>query len=127
MLEKTLESPLDCKEIKLVNPKGYHPWIFIGGTDAETEAPILWPHDANRWLTAKGPDGGKDWRQKEKGMTEDEMVGWHHWLVNGHEFEQALGDGKGQGTLVFCSPWGHKESDRTEWLNNWTAAINPCY
>ena len=86
-LEKILESPLDSKEIKPVNSKGNQSWIFIGRTDAEAEAPILWPPDAKSWLTGKDPDAGKDWRQEEKGMTEDKMVGWHHWL-NGHEFEQ---------------------------------------
>ena len=96
VLEKTLESPLNCKEIKPVNPKGHQPWIFIGRTDAE--APILWPPDVKSQLIRKDPDAGKDWRQEEKGMTEDKMVGWHHWL-NGHEFGQALGDGEGQGNL----------------------------
>ena len=91
VLEKTLESPLDCKEIQLVHPKRNQPSIFIGRTDAETEAPILWPPDAKSWLIRKDPDAGKDWRQEEKGTTEDEMVGWHHWF-NGHEFEQALGE-----------------------------------
>ena len=86
LLEKTLESPLDSKEIKPVNPKGNQPWIFMGKTDAETEAPILWPPDAKSWLTVKDPDAGKDWGQEEKGTTEDETVGWHHRL-NGHEFE----------------------------------------
>ena len=89
MLEKTLESPLDCKEIKPVNPKGNQPWIFIGMTDAEAKAPILWPPDANSQLIRKAPDAGKDWRQEEKGVTEDKMVGWHYWL-DGHESEQAL-------------------------------------
>ena len=92
-------------------------WIFIGGTDAEAEAPILWPPDVKTWLIRKDTDSGKDWRQKEKGMTEDEMVGWHHRL-NGHEFEQALGDGDGQGSLASCSPWSCKELDMTEWRNN---------
>ena len=115
VLEKTLESPLDCMEIKPVNPKGNQSWIFIGRPDAE--APILWPPDAKNWLIRKGPDAGKDWRQEEKGMTEDEMVGWHHWL-NGHEFEQALGDGEGQVSLTCCSPQGHKESNTTERLNS---------
>ena len=91
VLEKTLESPLDCKEIQLVHPKRNQPSIFIGRTDAETEAPILWPPDAKSWLIRKDPDAGKDWRQEEKGTTEDEMVGWHHWF-NGHEFEQAMGE-----------------------------------
>ena len=116
VLEKTLESPLDCKEIKQVNPKGNQSWIFIGRTDAETEIPILWPPDTKSWLIRKDPVAGKDWRQEEKGTTEDEMVGWHHRLYE-HEFEQGLGDG-GQGNLVCCSPWGCKESDTTEWLNN---------
>ena len=97
------------------NPKGNQPWIFIGRTNAE--APILWPPDAKSWLIRKDPDAGKDWRQEEKGMTEDEMVGWHHWL-NGHEFEETPGDGEGQGKLVCCSKWGHQESDTAEPLNN---------
>ena len=93
-------------------------WIFIGRTDAEAETPILWPFDAKNWLIRKDPDAGKDWRQEEKGMSEDKMVGWPHWL-DGHEFEQALGVGDGQRSLVCCSPWGCKESDMTEQLN-WT-------
>ena len=118
VLEKTLESPLDCKEIKPVNPKWNQSWIFTGRTDAEAEMPILWPPDAKNWLFRTDPaDAGKDWRQEEKGMTEDEMVGWHYWL-NGHEFEQTLGNGEGQGSLACCSPWGHKELDMTEQLNN---------
>ena len=92
MLEKTLESPLDSKEIQPVYPKGNQSWIFIGRTDAEAEIPVLWPPDANNWLIGKGPDAGKDWRQEQKVTTEDEMVGWHHWL-DGHEFEQAPGVG----------------------------------
>ena len=115
VLEKTLQSPLDNKEIKPVNPKGNQPWIFIGRTDAE--APRLWPPDMKRWLTGKDSDAGKYWGEEKKGMTEDEMVGGHHQL-NAHEFEQALGDGEQQGSLVCCSPWGHKESDMTEWLNS---------
>ena len=115
LLEKTQES-LDCKELKPVHPKGNQPWIFTGRTGAEAEAPILWPPDMKSQLIGKDPDAGKDWRQEEKGTTEDEMVGWHHWLDR-HEFEQALGDGEGQGGLACCSPWGHKESDMTEWLN----------
>ena len=111
-LEKTLESPLDCKEIEPVNPKGNQFWIFIGRTYAEVEAPILWPPHVNSQLIGKVPDAGKDWRQEEKGMTENEMAGWHYWL-NGHEFEQALGGGKGQGSLECCSPWGCKEWDTT--------------
>ena len=118
VLEKTLEDPLDFKEFKSVNPKGNKPWIFIGRTDVEAETPIICPPDVKNWLTRKDPDAGKDWRWEEKGTTEDEIVGWHHWL-NGHEFEQAPGVGNGQGSLACCSPWGHKESDMTEWLN-WT-------
>ena len=122
VLGKTLESPLDCKVIQLVHPKGNQPWIFIGRTDAEAEAPILWPSDANNWLIVKDPDAGKNWKQgEEKGMTEKEMIGWHHWL-NGHEFEQASGISNRQRSLVCCSPWGLKESDMTEWLN-WTILI----
>ena len=118
VLEKTLESPLDCKEIQPFNPKGNQSWIIIGRTDAEAEIPILWHSDGKNWLIGKDLDTGKHWRQEEKGMTEDEMVGWHHRL-DGHEFVQVLGDGDGQGSLACCSPWGHKESDTTEQLN-WT-------
>ena len=121
VLEKTLESPLHHKEIQPVHPKGDQSWMFIGRTDAEAETPILWPPDAKNWLIRKDPDAGKDWRQQEKAMTEDEMVGWHHWL-NGHEFEQVLEVGEEQGSLVCCSPWGPKESDMTEQLN-WTELI----
>ena len=103
VLEKTLESPLDCKEIQPVHPKGNQSWIFIGRTNVEAETPILWPPDGKSWLIAKDPAAGKDWRQEEKGSTEDGMVGWHHWL-NGHESEQAPGDGEGQGSLGYCSP-----------------------
>ena len=119
MLEKTLGSPLDCKEIQPVHPKGYQPWIFIGRTDAEAEAEssILWPPDMKSQLIGKDPDAEKDWRQEEKGMTEDEMVGWHHQL-SGHEFEQAPGVCDGQGGLECCSSWSHKELDMTERLNN---------
>ena len=98
VLEKILESPLDCKEIKSVNPKGNQSWLFIERTDAEAEAPVLWPHDAKSQLIGKDPDAGKDWGQEEKGTTEDEIVGWHHWL-NEHEFEQTLGDDEEQGSL----------------------------
>ena len=110
------ELVLDCKEIKPVHPKGNQSWIF--SPDAETEAPILWPPDAKNWFIGKDPDAGKDWRWEEKGMTEDETVGWHHQL-DGHEFEQALGAGDGQRSLACCSPWDHKESDMTERLK-WT-------
>ena len=113
-------SLLDCKEIKPVNPKGKQSWIFIGRTDDEAEAPILWPPDAKNWFIRKDPDAGKDWRQ-EKGTTEDEMVGRHHWL-NVHEFEQAPGNDERQGSLVCCNPWGHKESDITERLNDNTTS-----
>ena len=119
-LKKTLESLLDCKEIKPVHPKGNQSWVFIGRTDAEAETPILWPPDAKNWLIWKDPDAGKDWMQEDKGMAEDEMVGWHHWLT-GHEFEQAPRVGDGQGSLMICAPWGRKESDVTEQLN-WTDA-----
>ena len=118
VLEKTLESPLDCKEIKSVSSKGNRSWILIGSTDAEAETPILWPPDVKNWLIGKDPDVGKDWRQEGKGTTEAEMVGWHHRL-DGHDFEQASGVGDGQGSLACCSPLGHKKSDTTEWLN-WT-------
>ena len=117
MLKNTLESPLDSNEIKSVNPKGNPSWIFIGRTDAEAEAPLLWPSDVKNPLTGKDPDGGKDWRQEEEGTTEDEMVGWYHQL-DGHEFVQALGDGEGQGSLVCCSSWSHKKLDIIEWLSN---------
>ena len=115
MLEKTLESPLDCKEMKSVNPKRNQSWIFIGRTDTEAETPILRPpgEELTHW---KRHDAGKDWRQEEKRTTEDEMVGWHYWL-NGHELEQAPRVGDGQGSLACYSPWGHKDSDKTEQLN----------
>ena len=128
VLEKTLESPLDCKDIKSVYPKRNQSWTFVGSTDAEAETPILWPADVNSWLIRKDSDGN-DWGQEGKGITEDEMVGWHHWL-DGHKFEQALGDG-GQGNLVCCSPWGHKDP-MTPWLSNrtitkphWRLKLNP--
>ena len=117
VLEKTLESLLDSKEIKPVNPKGNQPLILIGKTDAEAEASILWPPGAKCRLIWKDPEAGKDWGQDEKGMTEGEMAGWHHWL-NGQEFEQTLGETEGQGSLVCCSPWSCKEWDTTEPLNN---------
>ena len=113
VLEKTLESPLDCKEIKPVNPKGNQSRIFIGRTDAEAEVSILWPPDAKSWLIGKDSDAGKDWRQEEKRTTEDKMFGWHHWL-DGHESEQTpRGDSEGQGSLACFSPWGHKQLDMT--------------
>ena len=121
VLGKTLESPLDCKEIQPVHPKGNQSWIFIGRTDAEAEAPILWPTDANNWLIGKDPDTGKDWRWEEKGTTEDKIVRWYHQLER-HEFGQALGVGDGQGNLACWSPWGRKESDMTKQLN-WTIFV----
>ena len=126
VLEKTLESPLDCKEIQPVHPKGDQSWVFIGGTDVEAKIPILWPPDAKSWLIWRDPDAGKDWRQEEKGMTEDEMVGWHHQR-NGHGFGWTLGVGDGQGALACCGSWGCKELDMTERLNwtelNWTRPL----
>ena len=116
VLEKTLESPLNCKEIQSVSPKGNQSWMFIGRTDTEAEALILWPPDVKSQLTGKDPDAGKDWRQEEKGTPEHEMVGWNHCL-NGHEFKQAVGDGKEQGSLVCCSSWCCQESDTAERLN----------
>ena len=107
VLEKTLESPLDCKEIQPVNPKANESWIFIVRTDAEAEAPILWLPDAKSWLIGKDSEAGKDCGQEEKEMTEGEMIGWHHQL-DGHEFEQTLWDGDGQRSLAWCSPWGGK-------------------
>ena len=118
VLEKTLESPLDCKEIHPVHPKGDHSWVFIWRTDAEAETPVLWPPHATNWLIGKDSDAGRNWGQEEKGATEDEMGGWHHRL-NGHEFERTPGVGDGQGGLACCDSWGCKESDTTEWLN-WT-------
>ena len=117
VLEKTLDSPLDCKDIKLINPKGNQLWIFIGRTDAEAEVPILWQPDAKRQLIGKDSDAGKGGGQKEKGRTEDEMVGWHHW-PSGHESEQTPGDSEGQGSLACCIPSGHKELDTTKQLTN---------
>ena len=121
MLEKTLESPLDCKEIQLVHSEGDPSWVFFGRTDAKAETPILWPPDAKSWLIGKDPDAGRDWGQEEKGTTEDEMAGWHHW-PDGHEFEGTLGVGDGQGSLACYNLWGRKESDTTEWLN-WTESF----
>ena len=118
IIPSTLESPLDFKEIQPVHPKGDQSWVFIARTDVEAETPILWPPDTKSWLVWKDPDAGKDWGEQEKGMTEDEMVGWHHRL-NGHGFGWTLGVGDGQGSLVYCSSWGCKESDMSEQLN-WT-------
>ena len=115
VLEKTLESPLDRKEISPVYPKGNQPWIFTGRTDAE--APILCPPDVKSWLIGKDPEAGNDWGKEEKGMTEDEMVGWHHWL-NGYEFEQTQGDSEGHGSLVCCSSRDPKELDTTYRINS---------
>ena len=117
VLKKTLESPLDSEEIQLVHPKGNQSWIPIGRTDAEAETPVLWPPDAKSRLIGKDPDAGKDWGQEEKRTTENEMVGWHH-RISGHECEQTPRNSEGQGGLACCSPWGHKESDTTEWLNS---------
>ena len=109
-------SPLDCKEIQPAHPKGIQSWIFTGKTDAE--APILWPPDVKNWLIGKDPDTGKDWGQKEKGVTKDEMVGWHHWL-NGHEFEQTQGDSEGQESLVCCSLWLQIAANSQTWISYW--------
>ena len=122
VLEKTLENPLDCKEIQPVHPKGNQPWIFIERTDVEAEIPILWPPDRKSWLIGKNPDAGRDWGQKEKGTTEDEMVGWHHQLDE-HGFEWTPGVGDGQGGLACCGSWGCKESETTEQMN-WTSNYN---
>ena len=116
VLEKTLESPLDCKEIQPVHSED-QPWDFFGGNDAKAEAPVLWPPHAKSWLIGKGSDAGMDWEQEEKGTTEDEMAEWHHRLY-GHEFVQTLGDSEGQGSQVCCSPQGRQESDRTKQLSN---------
>ena len=113
VLEKTLESPLDCKEIQPVHSKGGQSWVFIGRTDAKAETPVLWPPHAKSWLIGKDSDAGRDWGQEEKGTTEDEMAGWHYWL-DGHEFGWTPGLGDGQGGLVCCNSWGRKESDMTE-------------
>ena len=118
VLKKTLESPLGCKEIQPVHFKGDQSWVFIGGNDAKAETPILWPPHAKSWLIGKDPDVGRDWGQEEKGMTEDEMAGWHRRL-DGCEFGWTLGVGDGQGGLMCCDSWDYKESDTTEWLN-WT-------
>ena len=124
LLNWGVESPLDCKETQPVHPKGAQSWVFIGRTDVEAETPKLWPPDAKSWLIGKDPDAAKDWGQEEKRMTEDEMVGWHHWL-NGHGFGWTPGVGDGQGGLACCSSWGHKESDMTQQLN-WTVVLRCC-
>ena len=116
MLEKTLKSPLDCKEIQPVHSEGDQSWVFIGWTDVEAETPILWLPDVKNWLIGKDFDAGRDWGQKEKGTTEDEMAGWHHWL-DGYESEWTPGVGDGQGGLACCESWGHKS--RTQ-LSDWT-------
>ena len=118
VLEKTLESPLACKEIQPVPPKGDQSWVFFGRTDAKAETPILWPPDVKSWLIGKDPDAGRDWGQEDKGTTENEMAGWHHWLY-GRESEWTPGVGDGQGGMACCDSWGRKEADTTEWLN-WT-------
>ena len=125
VLEKTLESPLDGKEIQPVYSEGDQPWDFFGGNDAEAETPVLWPPHAKSWLIGKDSDAGRDRRQEEKGTTEDEMAGWHHWL-DGSESEWTSGDGDGQGGLACCNSWGHKESDMTEQLN-WTELTDLIY
>ena len=121
MLEKTLESPLDFKEIQPVYSEGDQPWDFFGRNDAKAETPVLWLPHVKSWLIGKDSDAGKDWGQEEKGMTEDEMAGWYHGL-DGRESEWAPGDGDGQGGLACCDSWGHKELDKTERLN-WTVAL----
>ena len=141
VLEKTLESPLDCKEIQPVHSKGDQSWVLIGKTDVEAETPILWPPHARSWLIGKDSDAVRDWGQEEKGTTEDEMAGWHHWL-DGHEFGWTPGDGDGQGGLACCDSWGRKQSEMTElnWIVHcicvpqflhpficwWTSRLLPC-
>ena len=126
MLEKTLESPLNCKEIQPVHPKGDQSWVFIGRTNAKAETPILWPPHAKSWLIGKDSDAGRDWEHEKKGTTDDEMAGWYHWL-DGRESEWTPGVGDGQGGQACCDSWGHKESDTTESLKwselNWTEPI----
>ena len=118
--KKTLESPVNCKENIPINPKGNQPWIFIGRTDSKAEAPIFWPAYAKSQFIRKDPAARKDWRQKAKWVTKEEMVGWHHWFT-GHKFEHTLGGGEGHEGLVCCSPWAHKESDTTEWTTKYIA------
>ena len=122
VLEKTLESPLDCKEIQPVHSEGDQPWVFLGRNDAKAETPVLWPPHTKSWLIGKDSDAGRDWGQEEKGMTEDEMAGWHH-RVDGHESEWTPGVGDGQGGLVCCDSWGRRELDMTERLN-WTERLS---
>ena len=124
VLEKTLESPLDCKKIEPVHSEGDQPWDFFGRNDAKAETPVLWPPDAKSWLIGKDSDAGRDCGQEKKGTTEDEMAGWHHWL-DGCESEWTGGVGDGQGGLACCDSWGHKESDTTEQLN-WTEHVHTC-
>jgi len=124
VLEKTLESPLDCKEIQPVHSEGNQPWNFFERNDAKAETPVLWPPHAKSWLIGKDSDAGRDWGQEEKGMTEDEMAGWHRWL-DGCESEWTPGVGDGQGGLVCCDLWGRKELDTTEWLI-WCDLIDSC-
>ena len=132
VLEMTLVSLLDCKEIQPVPPKGDQSWVFIGRTEAEAETPILWPPHVKSWLIGKDPDAGRDWGQEKKGMTENEMAGGHHWL-DAHEFGWTSGVGDGQGGLACCGSWGRGESDTTErlnWtehLNWWTLSIADCH
>ena len=121
VLEKTLENPLECKEMQPIHSEGDQPWDFFRRNDAKAETPVLWTPHAKRWLIGKDSDPGRDWGQEEKGMTESEMAGWHHWL-DGHESKGTPGDGDGQGGLACCDSWGHKESDTTEWLN-WTELV----
>ena len=121
-MEKTLESPLDCKEIQPVHSEGDQSWVFFGRNDTEAEILVVWPPHVKSWLIGKDSDAWRDWRQEEKGTTEDEMAGWHHWL-DGHRFEWTPGVGDGQGGMACYSSWGLKESDTTEWLN-WTDWID---
>ena len=127
VLEKTLESPLDCKEIQPVHSKGDQSWVFFGRNDSKAETPVLWPPHTKSWLIGKDFDAGRDWEQEAKGTAEDEMAGWHHRL-DGHEFESTLGVGDGQGGLVCCNSWGRKESDTTERLNwtEWVTGLCHC-
>ena len=129
-VEKTLESPMDCKEIQPVHSEGDQPWDFFGRNDAKVETPVLWPPHGKSWLIGKDSDAGRDWGQEEKGTPEDEMLGWHHQL-DGHEFEWTPGVGDGQGGLLYCDPWGHKKSDMIErlyWteLNSLSTWCNSC-